>query len=80
MGWAKYEEEDDWGESRADNRMAANTLWSKNAGSGSILPSLFGPDYFEEMDPEHLAERAKELDGQIERALKHLEERKKKRG
>lgn len=79
MGWLAYSEAEDWGESRADNREAANTLWSRNAGTGAILPSLFGPDYFAEMDPKQLAERARALDGEIDRVLKQLEERKNNR-
>lgn len=80
MGWLAYSEAEDWGESRADNRAAANTLWSKNAGTGAILPDLWGPDYFSDLDPRQLAERARVLDGEIDRVMKQLEERKNKRG
>lgn len=79
MGWERYHAADQWGESRADDRAAAGLLWNRNAGvPGAIPPSLFGPDYFAEMDPEQLAARARALDGEIERVMKHVEERKQR--
>lgn len=66
MRWEQYYEAEPWGESREDNRQAANTLvglapWQPATAS---LPDLHYP-YFEDNSPEALAKRMRALDQSI---------------
>jgi hypothetical protein len=89
-GWRQYSREEPWGEERADDRAAANTMWTIGAGHTSDLPELRHP-YF--TSAEVLWEKHKELEGRQEQMnssehqaklkaarQKHLEEKRRREG
>lgn len=58
-GWQEYWSAEPWGELRADERAAANTLWNTMARESNDLPELIYP-YFK--DAEALWQKHQELD------------------
>ena len=68
MRWEKYYEQEPWGENRADQREAANTLYGLAPWLPvtAMLPDLHYP-YFEDDSPEALATRMRTMDGQIKK-------------
>jgi hypothetical protein len=58
-GWRAYERDEPWGDKRADDRAAANTMWVIGAGHTGDLPELTYP-YF--ADAGQLWEKHQELE------------------
>jgi hypothetical protein len=44
-GWRAYERDEPWGDKRADDRAAANTMWVIGAGHTGDLPEHDSPEH-----------------------------------